>query len=154
MAVPDNTPTDTGMLGSKCLLSACCVPGAGQNPFSGSSHRGSAETNLTSIHEAAGWIPGLTSFCGLRIHGCRELWCRSRTQLGSSIAGAVVEASDYSSDLTPRLGTSTCRRCGSMKTKDKKTPKTPFSWIKRVLTFNSHNNYKRKAAGEGRLAFF
>ena len=39
----------------------------------GSSRRDSVKTNLTSIHEDAGLIPGLS---GLRIQCCRELWCR------------------------------------------------------------------------------
>ena len=39
----------------------------------GSSRRDSVKTNLTSIHEDAGSIPGLS---GLRIQCCRELWCR------------------------------------------------------------------------------
>ena len=40
---------------------------------------GSAEMNLTSIHEDAGPIPGLDS--GLRIQCCCELQCRSQMQL-------------------------------------------------------------------------
>ena len=53
-----------------------------------SSYRGSVETNLTSIHEDAGSIPGLAQW--LRIQHCCELWCRSQTQLGSGVAVAVV----------------------------------------------------------------
>ena len=45
-------------------------------------------TNPTSIHEDLGLIPGLLS--GLRIwHSC-DLWCRSKTQLGSGVAMAVA----------------------------------------------------------------
>ena len=39
----------------------------------GSSHHGSVEMNLTSIHEDTGSIPGLLS--ELRIWCCHELWC-------------------------------------------------------------------------------
>ena len=42
--------------------------------------------NLTSIHEDAGWIPGL------KIQHCRELWCRLQMQIGSGIAVAVAVA--------------------------------------------------------------
>ena len=49
----------------------------------GSSHHGSAEKNLTSIHEDIGSIPGLS---GLRIWS----WCRSQMWLGSCFAVAVV----------------------------------------------------------------
>ena len=55
---------------------------------SGSSLRGSAEINLTRVHEDAGLIPGLD--CGLRIQCCHELWCRSRMWLGFHVAVAVV----------------------------------------------------------------
>ena len=43
--------------------------------------------NLTSIHEDAGLIPGLSV---LRIWRCYELWCRSKMQLGSGVAVAVM----------------------------------------------------------------
>ena len=60
---------------------------------------------------------------GLRNRHCPELWCRSKTRLGSwlgyQIAVAVVEASSYSSNWTPSLGTSMCRWCVSEKTKNK-----------------------------------
>ena len=53
-----------------------------------SSHCGSAETNLTSIHETQ--VQSLASISGLRIWHCHELWCRSQTQLRSHVAMAVV----------------------------------------------------------------
>ena len=53
-----------------------------------SSHRGSAEMNPTRNHGVVGLILGLAH--GLRIWHCRELWCRSQTQLGSCIAVGVV----------------------------------------------------------------
>ena len=83
-----------------------------------SSPRGSVVTNPASIHEDAG------SLSGLRIWHCRELWCRSQTQLGPGIAVAVVKVGSYSSNLTPSLGTSICHRCGlKKKTKKKKKKK-------------------------------
>ena len=44
-------------------------------------------TSPTRIHEDAGSIPGLAE---LRIQCCRELWCRSQTQLSSRVAVVVV----------------------------------------------------------------
>ena len=81
-----------------------------------SSHRGSVETNLTSIHEDAGSILGLAQ-CWLRVCRCRELWCRSQMRLRSGVAVAV--ASSYSSESTPSLGTSICCWCSPKETKDK-----------------------------------
>ena len=72
-----------------------------------SSHCGLAETYLTSTQEDAGLILALLS--GLR--------CRSQTWLGSCVAVAVVQASGYSSNLTPSLGTSICCGCSPKKTK-------------------------------------
>ena len=37
-------------------------------------------------------VGSLASLSGLRTHSCHELECRLQTQLGSGIAGAVVEA--------------------------------------------------------------
>ena len=80
----------------------------------GSSHYDSVVTNPTSIHE------DISSILGLRIQHCRELWCRSQLWLESGIAGAVVQAIGYSSNLTPSLETSTYHRCGHKQQKKKK----------------------------------
>ena len=60
----------------------------GQKSEMESSHCGSAVTDLTSIHEDVGSIPGLLS--GLRTQHCSELWYRLQLQLGSGVAVAVV----------------------------------------------------------------
>ena len=57
-------------------------------------------------------VQSLAPLSGLRIQHCGEPWCRSQTRLRSCIAVAVVEAGSCSSDWTPSLGTSMCRRCG------------------------------------------
>ena len=50
-----------------------------QEPRIQSSHRGSAVTNPTSIHEDVGSILALLS--GLRIQHCHELWCSLQMRL-------------------------------------------------------------------------
>ena len=57
----------------------------------------------------------LASRSGLRIRCCHELWGRLQTRLRSGFAVAVVWASGCSSDWTPSLGTSICRKCGAKK---------------------------------------
>ena len=58
-------------------------------------------------------IRSLASFSGLRIQRCCDLWCRSQTQLGSHIAGPVLQAG---------LGTCICHEEGP-KNKNKQTNK-------------------------------
>ena len=53
-----------------------------------SSYHGLVETNLTSIHEHAGSIPGLAHELG--IWCCHGLWRRSQTWLESVLAVAVA----------------------------------------------------------------
>ena len=60
------------------------------------------------------------SLSGLRIRRCRELWCRSKTWLGSGIAVALAWASGYSSNLTPSLENSICHGCSPKNQKTKK----------------------------------
>jgi len=68
-------------------------------------------------------VRSLILLSGSRIQHCRELWCRSQTQLRSSVAVAEALAGSYSSDLTPSLGTSSvCSRCGPKKERKKKRP--------------------------------
>ena len=69
-------------------------------------------------------VPSLASLSGLRIQRCRELWCRSRTRLGSGIAVAMVQAGSCSSNSIPSLGTSMYPGCSKKNPKNKKQ-KTP-----------------------------
>ena len=62
-------------------------------------------------------VRSLASLSGIRVQHCSELWCRWLTRLGPGVAVAVVQASGYSSDSTPSLGTSICHRCGPKKIK-------------------------------------
>ena len=64
-------------------------------------------------------VQSLSLFSRLRIWHCCKLWCRSKTQLGSGTAVAVVQVGSSSSDSSPSLGTSIGRRCGPKKQKNK-----------------------------------
>ena len=64
-------------------------------------------------------VRSLASLSGLRIWCCHELWCKSQMWLRSGIAVALVQAGGYSSDLTPRLGSSICRGYGPKEQKQK-----------------------------------
>ena len=68
------------------------------------------------------WVRSLPPLSGLRIWCCCELWHRSQMWLGSCVVVAVVQASSYSSDSTPSLGTSICLGCSPKKKKKKKNP--------------------------------
>ena len=65
-------------------------------------------------------VLSLASLSGSRIQHCCELWCRSQTQFGSCVAVAVGQASGYTSELIPSLGTSICSGQEAKKTKKKK----------------------------------
>ena len=63
----------------------------------------------TSIREDADLIPGLAQW--VQDLALAELRCRSRMQLRSGVALAVVGTGSYSWDSTPSLGTLICHRC-------------------------------------------
>ena len=67
-------------------------------------------------------VQALASISGLRIWYCRELWCRSKTHLGSDVAVAVAQ-DGYSSHWTPSLGPSIGRGHSPKKSKKEEKKK-------------------------------
>ena len=88
---------------------------------------GVTEMNPTRNHEVVGSIPG--SLSGLGIWRGHELSCRSQMQLGFCVAVAVAQAGNCSSDLTPSLGNSICRRRSPKKAKQTNKQKNPQNFI-------------------------
>ena len=68
-------------------------------------------------------VGSLALISGLRIQHYCQLWCRLQTWLRPGIAVAVVQASCYSFDSTPSLGTSLCHECLPKKWQKKKKMK-------------------------------
>ena len=66
------------------------------------------------------WVRTLILLSGSGIHKCCELWCRQQVQLGSRVAVTVEQANSYSSNLTPSLETSICRKYGPKNKKKRK----------------------------------
>ena len=64
-------------------------------------------------------VRSLASRSGFGIWRCCELWCRSKTRLGSGVAEAV----SCSSDSTPSLGTSMYTSGVALKSQKKKEVK-------------------------------
>ena len=84
------------------------------------------------------WFQSLALFSGLRIRRCYELLCRSLMGLESGVA--VAEAGNYSSNLTPSLGTSICLECSPKKKRKKPMKKmnpeiNPLIFVDNIITF-------------------
>ena len=95
-------------------------------------------------------VQSLALLGGLRIWHCRDLWCRSQMHFGSGVAMAVVYAGGYSSDLTPSLGVSICRRFSPQK-QNKKTQtnkkmehsaRKSTLWLDFILKEKIHNSFR------------
>ena len=101
------------------------------------------ETNATSIHEDAGFIPGLIS--GLRVQCCHDLWLRVH------VAVAMVQDGSCSSDSLPRLGTSICSGRSPKKQKQpaKKQTSSLISYLIQKLSFHMEDRFVANREGEG-----
>ena len=73
-------------------------------------------------------VRSLALHSGLRIWRCPELWWL-QTQLGYCVAVAVVQASGYSSNLTPSLGNSICFKCSPKKQEKERERKEKIAEI-------------------------
>ena len=87
------------------------------------------------------------SLSGFRIWRCRELWSRLYSRLGSCVAVALAQAGSYSSDSTPRLRTSMCRRCGPQKKKKKEGQEKPLNDEQDLLR-KGEKEYSRKQTND------
>ena len=84
--------------------------------------RSSIQIQLVSLRM---WIRSLALLSGLGIWSCHELWCRSQTL---SSGPELLWVGNYSSDLTPSLGTSVFHMCGTKKPEEKKGKKF-LAWL-------------------------
>ena len=73
--------------------------------------------NPPSVHEDTGSVPGFVQ----RAEDPAWLGCGCRCSCGSHVAVPAEEAGSCSSDSTPGLGTSICRRCGPKRTTNRQT---------------------------------
>ena len=73
------------------------------------------KTRLVSMRMQV-WF--LALLCELMIWSCCKLWCKSQMRLSSGVA--VGQAGSWSTDSTPSLWISICRRCGPKKKKERK----------------------------------
>ena len=77
------------------------------NEEMGSSHCGTAETNLTG--NLAQWVKNPALPCAVvQVADAAQI-------LRSRVTVAMAQAGGYSSDSSPRLGTSVCHECGPEK---------------------------------------
>ena len=93
-------------------------------------------------------VRSLALFSGLRIPRCLELWCRLQMWLGSRIVVAAAQASSYSSNSVPSLGTSLCCRCG-LKRQTEQIQMLP-TWTKSSQKILSEQDQRVEKAGGGR----
>ena len=97
---------------------------------------------LSVTHQLASMrtrVWSLTLLSVLRIWHCREPWYRSQTWLGSHVAVAVLQTGSCSSDSTPSLGTSICRKCAPHPRKKSKKKKNSLS-IKKAANYRPRLN--------------